>query len=90
MESFDIVSLYTNIIFKDTWKICTDVLYRAHQGTVLILEVLFLKFTRSATEGVEFSFKNTTYSQVDGVALRSPLRPVLANIFVDFHEDILF
>lgn len=57
---------------------------------VLIPEVLFFKFIRSATEGVEFSFKNTMYSQVDGVSMGSPLSPVLANIFVDFHEEILF
>ena len=30
------------------------------------------------------------FKQVDGVAMGSPLRPVLANIFVGYHETIFF
>ena len=43
-----------------------------------------------ATLGVEFSFNNQIYKQLDGVAVGSPLGPVLANIFVGFHESRLF
>ena len=42
------------------------------------------------TRGVEFSFNNQMYKQLDGVAMSSPLGPALANIFVGFHESILF
>ena len=43
-----------------------------------------------ATKGVEFSFGNTMLKQVDGVAMGSTLGPVLANIFVGYHETIFF
>ena len=43
-----------------------------------------------ATRGVEFSFNNQMYKQLDGVAMGSPLGPALANIFVGFHESRLF
>ena len=43
-----------------------------------------------ATRGVEFSFNNQMYKQLDGVAMGSPLVPALANIFVSFHESRLF
>ena len=33
------------------------------------------------TNNAPFTFNNETYIQVDGVALGSPLGPVLANIF---------
>ena len=43
-----------------------------------------------ATRGVEFSFNNQMYKQLDGVAMGSPLGPALANIFVGFHESRIF
>ena len=43
-----------------------------------------------ATRGVEFSFNNQMYKQLYGVAMGSHLGPVLANIFVGFHESRLF
>ena len=43
----------------------------------------------SATSTVEFSFDNTIYRQIDGVAMGSPLGPALANIFVGCCEEKL-
>ena len=34
------------------------------------------------TKNIHFTFNNETYIQVDGVAMGSPLGPVLANIFM--------
>ena len=45
---------------------------------------------KTATSSVEFSFNNAVYKQTDGVAMRSPLGPALANIFVGYHEEKLF
>ena len=40
-----------------------------------------------ATTEVEFSFDNEMYKQVDGVAMGSPLGPILADIFVGHCES---
>ena len=39
--------------------------------------------------GVQFSFDNIMYEQIDGAAMGSPLGPILANIFVGYHESLL-
>ena len=44
----------------------------------------------SATSSVEFSFSDTTYKQMDEVALSSPLGEALANTFVGYLESKLF
>jgi len=43
-----------------------------------------------ATSSVEFSFNNSMYRQIDGVAMGSPPGPALANIFVGHQEQKLF
>ena len=45
----------------------------------------------SATSAVnEFSFVNTIYRQIDGVAMGLPLGPVSANIFFGYYKEKLF
>ena len=51
---------------------------------------IFVELMNSATKSVEFSFHNNLYKQIDGVAMGSPLRVVLANILVGYHESKLF
>ena len=49
-----------------------------------------MELLHSATINVEFSFDNTIYRQIDGVAMGSPLGPALANIFAGYYQEKLF
>ena len=40
-----------------------------------------------ATSQNHFTFNSKFYNQLDGVAIYSPLAPVLANIFMGFYES---
>ena len=40
-------------------------------------------------KNVHFSFKNDIYIQIDGVAIGSPLGPVIASIFMSELENVL-
>ena len=89
MCSFDVVSLFTNVPIEQTIQICLDTLYRSEVQSPNIDEDLLRKLLLKATRDVEFSFDDRMYRQVDGVAMGSPLGPVLANIFLGYCESLL-
>ena len=90
MCSFDVSSLFTNIPLDETITICADTLYNIPDSQPCIPKEVFVELLHSATSTVEFSFDNTIYRQIDGVAMGSPLGPALANIFVGYYEEKLF
>ena len=52
-------------------------------------EDVFAELMHSATSTVEFSFDNVIYKQVKGVAMGSPLGPVMINSFVGYQGEKL-
>lgn len=86
MCSFDICSLFTCVPLSEIIDICSDMLYRSNLTPPTIPENVFVELMKFATMSVDFSFDNIMYRQIDGVAMGSPLGPVLANIFVVFYE----
>ena len=91
MCSYDIKSLFTNVPLEETIQICTKELYHCdiERPPPPLSEKSFIKLIRKVTTGVEFTFDDIMYRQIDGVAMGSPLGPVLANIFVGFQEERL-
>ena len=88
MCSFDISSLFTNVPLNEAIDIALDALYRDPEvPTPSEPESLIRKMLLKATTDVEFSFDGNMYKQLDGVAMGSPLGPILANIFVGFLES---
>ena len=90
MCSFDIKSLFTNIPLTEVIDICMEQLYHSDITSPNIPEEVCRELLNMATVNVEFSFNDHMYRQVDGVAMGSPLGPILANIFVGYHEERLF
>jgi len=88
--SFDISSLFTNVPLAETIKICADTLYNGKLISPDFPKSIFIELMNTATSSIEFSFSNTMYKQTDGIAMGSPLGPVLASIFVGYHESLLF
>ena len=78
LTSFDVKQLFTNVLLKESIKVSVDKLYELREPKIEKL----IKQMKIAPSDVQFSFNNIIYSQIDGVAMRSPLGPTLANIFV--------
>ena len=87
MVSFDVESLFTNIPLDETINICVDRLYSRKKKVRGLLKRHFKELLTLATKSSCFLFNGTYYSQVDGVAMGSPLGPTLANLFLAYHEE---
>ncbi|CAF4078830.1 unnamed protein product, partial [Rotaria sp. Silwood2] len=101
MVSFDITSLFTNVPLQRTIQIILDKLYGPEHTCTYSdkkrddwcqkcknrFEMKYLLDT--STEDTNFIFNNKIYSQINGVAMGSPLGPVFADIYVNYLESKL-
>ena len=86
MCSFDVSFLFTNVPLDETIQICLDKLYSLPKPPTLP-RVVLKKLLEFATKKSHFLFDGQYYDQIDGVAMGSPLGPVLANIFMCYFEE---
>ena len=87
MVSLDVDSLFTNVPLDETIKICIDELFKSEMTVCgLNRKEMFEMLSLTLKESI-ILFDNKYYSQIDGVAMGSPLGPTLANIFLCYHES---
>ena len=82
MASFDVVSLFTNVPLDETIDIIIKSIYDKKETNTDIPEKEMSELLYLSNKNAHFTLNNKTYLQVEGVAMGSPLDPVLANIFV--------
>ena len=88
MASFDVTSLFTNIPLDETIDIAIDSLFNDNEFFMSFNKQQLKKLLQLATKDNIFLFNGQLYSQIDGVAMGSPLGPTLANIFMCHYEKI--
>ena len=82
MVSFDVASLFTNVPLEDTINIILGRIYEKKEIATDTPRCEMRELLYLCTKNVHFTFNNKIYIQNDGVAMGSPLGPVLANIFM--------
>ena len=85
MVSYDVCSLFTSISFQETIEIAVELIFENNpllKVTKRELKQLF----NFASSGTHFIFNGSFYDQIDKVSIGSPLGPVLANLFMGYHE----
>ena len=87
MCSFDVASLFTSIPVNETIEICLDLLYKDSELVNNLTRAQFKKLLVFCVKENHFTFNEQYFDQIDGVAMGSPLGPVLANIFMSHFED---
>ena len=88
LVSCDAASLFTNIPLQKTIDIAINLIFNQYPN-LNITRKEFKKLFLFATSQTHFVFNSNFYNQIDEVATGSPLAPVLANIFMGFHESKL-
>ena len=83
LVSYDVTSLFTNIPIQETIDIAINLFFN-HNPNLKITRKKLKKLSLFSTSQTHFIFNSKVYNQIDGVAMGSPLAPVLANIFMDF------
>ena len=87
LVSYDVISLFTNILLQETIDITINLIFN-HNPNLNITRKELKKLFLFATSQTHFMFNSKFYNQIDGVAMGSPyLAPVLANISMGFHES---
>ena len=83
--SFDVTSLFTNIPLEETINIAIHTIFENYPNVKFTKKEL-QKLFKIATSETHFIFNNDIYDQIDGVSMGSPLAPILANLFMGYHE----
>ena len=85
LVSFDVTSLFTNILLSKTIKLAFDFIKTSQPDLNISAKDLTSSFN-FATYETHFLFKGKFYDQIDGVAMGSSLAPALANLFMSHYE----
>ena len=83
--SYDVVSLFTNIPLIETINLAVD-LIKANNKNIKMTNEQLKQLLIFCTSETHFLFNGEYYQQVDGVAMGSPLAPILANLFMGIKE----
>ncbi|XP_071443316.1 putative nicotine oxidoreductase [Hetaerina americana] len=88
LVSFDVKDLFTNIPISEAVKVAEETLKQTGAEPPFLDE--FLALLRVCVEENYFKFNGKFFQQKDGLAMGSPLSPLLADLYMNDFEERLF
>ena len=83
---FDVTSLFINIPLSEAIDIAISLIFE-NSPDIKFTKRGLQKLFRIGTSKTHFTFDGSIFDQIDGVAMGFLLVPVLANLFMGFHEQ---
>ena len=87
MVYFDVESPSTNLPLEECIDLTVNYISEGNPDIKLNKSEIRSFFTTAIAQ-THFMFNGSFYDQIDGVAMGSPLVPVLANLFMGYHEKL--
>ena len=86
LSSYDVIALFTSVPVNPALGIVKDVLekdptLKERTG----MPVGNISFIRSCFKNTYFSSQSQFYEQVEGVAMGSPVSPIIANLYMEYY-----
>ena len=90
LSSYDVSALFISVLLDPAITITKDLLVKDHtlkERTIMEVDdiILLLEFCLKNTY---FSFQDQFYGQVEGTAMGSPVSPFVANLYIEYLEQI--
>ena len=92
LSSYDVTSLFTSVPIDSALNIIRDLLEKdekLNDRTVLSVQNI-MELLGFCLHNTYFSFQNKFYEQVEGVAMGSPVSPIVANLYMEHFERKVF
>ena len=93
LVSYDVSALFTNVPLEETIQILANKAFNQNwfneTYNLNITQEDLVELLRVATKHQLFQFNGSLYEQIDGVAMGSPLGPLMANTFMCSIEEKL-
>ena len=86
MASLDVDSLFTDVLLDETIEIYVNELFKSSQTVSGLNKQQVLEMLSLTTKENIILFDQKYYSQIDGVAMGSPLVPTLDKIFLCYND----
>ena len=83
--SYDICSLFTSIPLNETIDLAVKLIFD-NNPNIKITKKDLKKLFEFATSGTHILFDGNYYYQINGIAMSSPLGPVLANLLMGLYK----
>ena len=88
LPSYDVTSLFTSVPIHPALNIIKDLLEKdekLNDRTVLSVQDI-IELLVFCLYNTYFSFQNKFYEQVEGMAMGSPVSPIVANLYMEYFE----